>query len=126
MMNQEPIRPIVLYLIERHPLDLSDTQPKFQWLTQIDPHSEELEALIGPHQTEDLAILVDEEPGGPNWDLLLQALIQAKVNKVVTHLALLSPAQRQQLIGICDQMGAQLITPGDAGRSRLDLETLEP
>ena len=86
----------------------------------------ELEPLIGPYQTEDLAILVDAEPGGPNWDLLLQALMQNKVNKVVTHLALLSPAQRQQLIGICDQMGAQLITPGDAGRSRLDLETLEP
>jgi hypothetical protein len=37
---------------------------------------------------------------------------------VVTHLAPLSSAQRQQLIGICAQVGTQLITPGDAGRNR--------
>jgi hypothetical protein len=39
---------------------------------------------------------------------------------VVTHLAPLSPAQRQQLIGVCAATGAQLITPGDAGRTRAD------
>jgi hypothetical protein len=124
MIIKDPIRPIVLYIIERHPLDLTDPEQTFRWFAQSVPQSDELEALIGPHEARDLAVLVDEEPGGPNWELLLQSLLEEKIAMVVTHLAPLSTAQRQQLIGICDQMGAQLITPGDAGRSRLDLETI--
>jgi hypothetical protein len=63
-------------------------------------------------------MLVDDAPAGPQWDRLLSGLLGENVRMVVTHLAPLSSAQRQQLIGICAQTGAQLITPGDAGRSR--------
>jgi hypothetical protein len=126
MDSKDFIRPIVLYFIERHPLDSTDPEQTFRWLTQMEPQSEELEALIGPHEEEEIVVLIDQEPGGPNWALLLQSLLEAKVTMVVTHLAPLSSAQRQQLIGICDQMGAQLITPGDAGRSRLDFDAIEP
>jgi hypothetical protein len=37
-----------------------------------------------------------------------------RFHTVVTHLAPLSSAQRQQLIGICALSGAQLVTPGNA------------
>lgn len=119
------IRPIVLYFIERHPLD-PKSGPQFRWLSETEDHSLELEALIGPYNPDELCVLVDEEPAGSNWDILLRALLKEQVRIVVTHLAPLSSAQRQQLIGICDQMGAQLITPGDAGRNRIGLEVLEP
>jgi hypothetical protein len=46
-------------------------------------------------------------------------LLAEQIQMVITHLAPLSSAQRQQLIGVCAQTGAQLITPGDAGRNRL-------
>jgi hypothetical protein len=111
-------RPIVVYLIERHPLDLPETGPLFEWLRlQID-FLDELEELIGPFDEDDLTILVDKHPGGPAWRQLLQSLLDKEVQMVVTHLAPLSAAQRQQLIGICDQMSSQLITPADAGRNR--------
>lgn len=38
---------------------------------------------------------------------------------VITHLAPLTSAQRQQLIAFCAQAGTQLITPGNAGLRRL-------
>jgi hypothetical protein len=62
-------------------------------------------------------MLVDEEPAGNAWDRLLEGLLSENIQMVITHLAPLSSAQRQQLIGMCAQSGAQLITPGDAGRN---------
>ena len=123
-LNSSPlsrIRPIVVYLIERHPLDLPETGPLFEWLRLQEDFLDELEELIGTFDQDDLSILVDKHPGGPSWRDLLQALLDEEVQMVVTHLAPLSSAQRQQLIGICDQMGAQLITPADAGRNTLTL-----
>jgi hypothetical protein len=112
------IRPIVVYLIERHPLDLPETGPLFEWLRLQEDFQDELEELVGPFDQDDLTILVDKHPGGPSWRELLQSLLDEKVHMVITHMAPLTSAQRQQLIGICDQMGSQLITPADAGRNR--------
>lgn len=109
---------IIVYLIERHPLDLPETGPVFRWLEFDNDFRKELEDLIGPFDRQDLTMLVDEEPGGPEWQRMLEDLIEERVSMVVTHLAPLSPAQRQQLIGVCAQTGAQLITPSDAGRNR--------
>jgi hypothetical protein len=111
------IRPIVVYLIEQHPLDIPETGPLFRWLRLQEDFQEELEQLIGPFDQDDLSILVDKHPGGPSWRRLLQSLLDEQVQMVITHLAPLTSAQRQQLIGICDRMGSQLITPGDAGRN---------
>jgi hypothetical protein len=79
---------------------------------------DELEGLIGPFDEREVIVLTDETPAGPEWDFLLENLLHEDVRMVVTHLAPLSSAQRQQLIGICAQTGTQLITPGDAGRPR--------
>jgi hypothetical protein len=110
----------VVYLIERHPLDMPETGPLFRWLKVENDFKRELEGLIGPFDSGDLSVLVDEHPAGPEWRKLLRALLAERVQMVVTHLAPLTPAQRQQLIGVCAQTGAQLITPGDAGRNRPD------
>ena len=40
-----------------------------------------------------------------------------KVQEIAPGTVQISP-ERQQLIGVCDQMGSMLITPGDAGRNR--------
>jgi hypothetical protein len=114
----QSIPPIVVYLIERHPLDMPETGPLFKWIQTEDGFKRELTALIGPYDPEDLTVLIDKEPAGIEWKKLLEALLTEQIQMVVTHLAPLSSAQRQQLIGLCDQMGAQLITPGDAGRNR--------
>ncbi|NIS82062.1 MAG: hypothetical protein GTO14_18065 [Anaerolineales bacterium] len=79
---------------------------------------EQLEGLIGPFDESDLAVLTDDNPAGPQWERLLESLLHENIRMVVTHLAPLSSAQRQQLIGMCAQSGTQLITPGDAGRPR--------
>lgn len=113
----QKIRPIVVYLIERHPLDIPETGPLFEWLRLQVDFQEELEELVGPFDQDELTILVDKHPSGPSWRQLLQSLMNEQVRMVITHLAPLSSAQRQQLIGLCDQMGAQLITPADAGRN---------
>jgi hypothetical protein len=110
--------PIVVYLIERHPLDLPETGPLFRWLRSEDDMRRQLEGLIGPYDPDDLRVLLDHEPAGPAWKQLLNGVIQEKVRTVVTHLAPLTSAQRQQLIGVCAEMGARLITPSDAGRNR--------
>jgi hypothetical protein len=110
--------PIVVYLIERHPLDLPETGPLFRWLHSENDMRRQLEGLIGPYDPDDLRILLDHEPAGPAWKQLLDGVIQEQVRTVVTHLAPLSSAQRQQLIGVCAEMGARLITPSDAGRNR--------
>jgi hypothetical protein len=118
MSDNDSVKPIVVYVIERHPLDLPQTGPLFRWIRMQEGLQSDLEALIGPFDPQQMSLLVDERPGGPQWKRLLQSLMDEKVRMVVTHLAPLSSAQRQQLIGVCDQMGSMLITPGDAGRNR--------
>ncbi|HEY42832.1 MAG TPA: hypothetical protein G4O11_02500 [Anaerolineae bacterium] len=116
------LQPIVVYLIEQHPLDLPETGPLFRWLELDNDFKRELEGLIGPFDENDLTMLVDKHPAGSAWKQLLKGLLDEQIQMVITHLAPLSSAQRQQLIGICAQTGAQLITPGDAGRNRLGEE----
>lgn len=118
MAEREQRHPIIVYVIERHPLDLPETGPLFQWL-QLDRNLQQvLEGLLGPFDPDQMTILVDKEPGGEAWEQLMDGLLAEKIDKVVTHLAPLRSAQRQQLIGTCAEMGAQLITPSDAGRNR--------
>ena len=109
---------IIVYIIDRHPLEVSDTGPFFRWLHFDNDFKRELEDLIGPYDPDKLSVLIDEEPAGSEWRSLLDRLLREQVEFVVTHLAPLSSAQRQQLIGVCAQVGAQLITPSDAGRNR--------
>lgn len=109
---------ILVYLVERHPLDMPETGPLFQWLDTENDFRRELADLIGPFDPQDLRVLRDSHPAGAQWGYLLQVLLSEQVRAVVTHLAPLSPAQRQQLIGVCAQSGAKLVTPGDAGRNR--------
>ena len=111
-------QPIVVYLIEQHPLDMPETGPLFRWLKIDNDFKRELEGLIGPFDENDLTVLVDKHPAGPAWKQLLNGLLAEQIQMVITHLAPLSSAQRQQLIGVCAQTGTQLITPGDAGRNR--------
>lgn len=124
MSEGNSVKPIVVYVIERHPLDLPQTGPLFRWIRMQEGLHSDLEALIGPFDPQRMSLLVDQRPGGAQWKLLLQALLEEKVEMVVTHLAPLSSAQRQQLIGMCDQMGSTLITPGDAGRNRARQQAL--
>ena len=112
------LRPIIVYIINRHPLEVSETGPFFRWLHFDNDFKRELEGFIGPYDPDQLSVLIDEEPAGSAWHSLLDHLLREQVELVVTHLAPLSPAQRQQLIGVCAQVGAQLITPSDAGRNR--------
>ncbi|MBM3122444.1 MAG: hypothetical protein FJZ97_09715 [Chloroflexi bacterium] len=114
---------IYVYVIQHHPLELPDGDSAFRWLHLDNGYRRSLEGLMGsPFRPEDYELLVDDQPAGPGWRRLLSSLLEERVTAVVTHLAPLSAAQRQQLIGVCAQTGAQLITPGDAGRNRL----LEP
>lgn len=111
-------RPIIVYIIDRHPLEVSETGPYFRWLHLDNDFKRELEGFIGPYDPDQLSVLIDETPAGSAWRTLLDSLLREQVELVVTHLAPLSSAQRQQLIGVCAQVGAQLITPSDAGRNR--------
>ena len=110
---------VLVYVIQHHPLERPDASTSFRWLNQDNGYRRSLEGLLGsPFRAEDFEILVDEQPAGPAWRKLLRLLLEERVVAVVTHLAPLTSAQRQQLIGVCAQTGAQLITPGDAGRNR--------
>ena len=111
------LRPIVVYRIEQHPLDVREAGPRFPWLGSDDNVEKVVEELIGAYDPEDTTLLIDKHPAGPAWREILQALTEGRVRMVITHLAPLSSAQRQQLIGLCAQSGARLITPGDAGRN---------
>lgn len=111
------LHPIVIYIIEKHPLDTSDRGAGFRWIEWENAYEQELRDLIGPFNPNEVSILIDPTPAGSAWSQMLDGLLSNQVRKVITHLAPLSPAQRQQLIGVCAQMGAQLITPSDAGRS---------
>ena len=118
MSIERVLQPIVVYLVERHPLEIPGTGPLFSWLHLNNDYRRELNGLIGEFQPEDLTVLVDDSPGGEAWNLLLANLLDRNLRQVITHLAPLTPAQRQQLIGLCAEVGVQLITPGDAGRNR--------
>ncbi len=124
MEQTTSIRSIVVYLIRQHPLDGSGREPIFHALGFRGDLRRKVEDLIGEHDPDDISLLVDKHPAGPGWRVLLQALLEERVSMVITHLAPLSSAQRQQLIGICAEHGAQLITPADAGRNR-EREALE-
>lgn len=108
---------IVVYMVKGHPLDLPGEPHTFEWIHGNHKFEEELEALIGPYDPESLSVITDPLPGGDGWRDLLEGLLDERVHLVVTHLAPLTSAQRQQLIGICAQVGAQLVTPSDAGRN---------
>jgi len=114
------MQPIVVYLLERHPLERSDKGPVFQWLHFDNNHKRQLKQWLGPHDPEQLTFLIDEEPSGEAWTRLIAGLMDGQIKRVVTHLAPLTNAQRHLLIGTCAQVGAQLITPSDAGRNRDD------
>ena len=118
MTRAPALRPIVVYIVERHPLDLPETGPIFRWLHTEDDFRRQLEGLLGAYDPDELTVVTDTHPAGDGWRALLAALLEEQVRTVITHLALLSSAQRQQLIGVCAQTGARLITPGDAGRPR--------
>lgn len=125
MTQSEPIQPIAVYMVEHHPLEQPDTHDGFRWIGGEQELRSDLERLLGPIEFSEISILVDAQPAGEAWDRLLSAVLSGQVRRVITHLAPLSPAQRQQLIGVCAQAGAQLITPSDAGRNRAG-ETLLP
>ena len=118
MTESTSLQPIVVYLIEQHPLDMPEIGPVFRWLEFDNDFKRELEGLIGPFDENKLTLLVDKHPAGSAWQQMLDGLLDKRVQMVVTHLAPLSSAQRQQLIGVCAQTGAHLITPSDAGRNR--------
>jgi hypothetical protein len=120
MKSPDIIKPIVVYLIERHPLEVSQSGPVFQWLHFNNNFKRQLRQWIGPHDPETITFLIDENPSGEAWEHLIDGLKEGKIERVVTHLAPLSNAQRHLLIGTCAQVGAQLITPSDAGRNRGD------
>jgi hypothetical protein len=114
-----PLQSIVVYLVENHPLEFPSMGPAFRWLHVDNDFKRELEGLIGPkaYDEDDMTMLIDETPGGSEWQRLLRGLLDEKVRMVVTHLAPLPSAKRQQLIGVCAETGAHLVTPADAGRT---------
>lgn len=118
MTSSPALKSIVVYIVERHPLDIPETGPIFRWLHTEEDFRRQLDGLLGSYDPDDMTVLTDTHPAGDGWRTLLAALLEEKVRVVLTHLAPLSSAQRQQLIGICAQTGARLITPGDAGRPR--------
>ncbi|MDF1499955.1 MAG: hypothetical protein P1P76_05770 [Anaerolineales bacterium] len=117
---------VVVYIVKQHPLERPDEGRLFQWLHHDNDLRRQLEGIIGPFDPHALTLLIDDFPAGEAWNTLLEDLIQERIASVVTHLAPLSAAQRQQLIGVCAQVGAQLITPGDAGRNRLSENHKKP
>lgn len=119
MSEQEHTATIAVYIVKRHPLEfLSGTS--FEWIDLDSDIETQLQALAGEIQLEQVEFFVDEQPAGPAWKRLISALQSERIRQVITHLAPLSSAQRQQLIGVCADMGAHLVTPSDAGRNRLE------
>lgn len=112
------IEPIVVYIVERHPLDLPDSRHSFQWISDNHGFQRELEDMVGSEIPVNVTVLRDGDPERSGWTQLLEALTAGQVKMVITHLAPLTPMQRQQLIGVCAEVGAQLVTPGDAGRNQ--------
>lgn len=104
-------------MVNGHPLDIPGEPHTFEWFHGNRSFKEDLQDLIGPFNPQDVAVIVDPLPGGQGWQNMLSGLLDHRIRLVVTHLALFSSAQRQQLIGVCAQVGAQLVTPSDAGRN---------
>jgi hypothetical protein len=104
-------------MVSHHPLETHDEIPPFQWLHSDNGFMEEIKGFIGPFDPTHLRIQIDEKPAGSAWIRLLDDLVDGNVDTVITHLAPLSPGQRQQLIGVCAYAGARLVTPGDGGRN---------
>jgi hypothetical protein len=119
MMDQKETASIAVYIIKRHPLEVQ-SEASFEWIDLDSNVEAQLRALAGEIQLEEVAFFVDERPAGPAWKRLIGALQDERIRQVITHLAPLSSAQRQQLIGVCADMGAHLVTPSDAGRNRIE------
>jgi len=115
MLDASPIlQSVAVYVVDPPPLSSPGAEPIFPWLATRSAMKEALETLIGPHDEEAVVLLVDPQPAGAAWEVLLQGIREERFQVVVTHLAPLSSAQRQQLIGMCALSGAQLVTPGNA------------
>lgn len=119
MTNQTEPATIAVYIIRHHPLQVQSGD-SFEWIDLNTNLESQLQDLAGDIRMEEVEVLVDEHPAGPAWQLLIEGLQTERIRQVITHLAPLSSAQRQQLIGICADMGAHLVTPSDAGRNRLE------
>lgn len=116
-MSGNTIEPIVIYLVNRHPLERTNESPSFRWLQMDNGFKKELSGYIGLFDSKKLSVLVDEGPAGPAWTRLMDGILSGKIETIITHLAPLSSGQRQQLIGVCAYSGARLVTPGDGGRN---------
>lgn len=115
MLDSPPVvQAIAVYLIDRPLLSIPETGPLFRWLGKEGDMRADLEDLIGPHDPASVHFLIDNAPAGAAWAELLDGLKDERYQTVVTHLATLTSAQRQQLIGVCALSGAQLVTPGNA------------
>jgi hypothetical protein len=111
------VESIVVYMVNRHPLDSTSDLPPFRWLKTNNGFLKELKGYIGPFDPDQLSILIDESPAGPVWSQLMDNVISGKIQTIITHLAPLTSGQRQQLIGVCAYSGVKLVTPGDGGRN---------
>ncbi len=115
MLDAAPIlQSIVVYVVDPPPLSFPENAPLFPWLADPGSMHENLDGLLGPHDPDSVVLLIDDTPGGPAWESLLEEIREERVQVLVTHLAPLSAAQRQQLIGMCALSGVQLVTPGNA------------
>ena len=115
MLDSPPVvQAIAVYLIDRPRLSIPETGPLFRWLGKERDMRSDLEDLLGPYDPHSVHLLIDTVPAGAAWEELMDGLKQERFQTVVTHLAPLSSAQRQQLIGVCALSGAQLVTPGNA------------
>lgn len=111
---------IAVYVVDRHPLEIPGDQAAFRWLHVNNGFVKELEDLIGPFDPQKLKIVQDENPAGPQWNNLIESIVNGEIRNVITHLAPLTSGQRQLLIGVCAHSGARLITPGDGGRNAIN------
>lgn len=119
MTSQTEPATIAVYIIQHHPLQV-EPGSSFEWIDLNSDLQTQLEGLAGEIRLEEVEFFQDEQPAGPAWERLIAALQSERIRQVITHLAPLSSAQRQQLIGLCADMGAHLVTPSDAGRNRLE------
>src|SRR3989337_2230426 len=115
MLDASPeTQSIAIYVINRPGLSTPESGPLFEWLGTDQETEAGLEGLLGPFDPKSIQWMVDDGPTGPAWHELLEGLTDGRFQIVVTHLAPLTSAQRQQLIGVCAISGAQLVTPGNA------------
>jgi hypothetical protein len=59
MGTHAAMQSIVVYLIERHPLDLPAEGPNFQWLHFNNNYKRQLKEWIGPHDPEAISFLIE-------------------------------------------------------------------